>query len=83
MLKLLNQINNRRRYANEVRVLRSTISPGARVRVVRVDGTRPAMVMNVRAYAHGITEAFVQADDSSFSGWHGVDEILPDREVPR
>lgn len=98
MLSQLFKHNQRRRYAGEVRLLRSTVSPGTRVRLQRSDGAfsvlgeegvpaghkaRYALVMNVRAYSHGTTEVYVQTDDCSFAGWVGVDEILPVREVPR
>jgi len=83
MFTQIRKISQRRRYANEVRVLRSTISPGARVRVQRDDGFTPATVMNVRGYSHGMTEVYVQADDCSFAGWHGVDVVLPLTEAPR
>lgn len=81
MIKRLRQANQRRRYAQEVRRTRSLVSPGDRIRVIRGDGIQPATVLNVRAYAHGSTEAYVQGDGMKFAGWVAVDSILPFEEA--
>jgi hypothetical protein len=83
MIERLRQANRRRRYSTEVRRVRSLLSPGDRIRVLRGDGNIfSALVLNVRAYAHGSNEAFVQGDDNQFSGWVPEETILPFEAVP-
>lgn len=81
MIQRIRQANQRRRYAQEVRRTRSLVSPGDRIRVLRGDGIFPATVLNVRAYTHGSTEAYVQGDDFKFQAWVSVDAILPFEEA--
>lgn len=81
MKKLIKSLADRRasrRYAELVRTTRSRVAPGDIIRVIRGDGTHPAQVMNVRSYAHGVTEVYVQGNDHKFAGWMTVDTILPE-----
>ena len=82
MKKLIKSLADRRasrRYAELVRITRARVQPGDLIRVIRGDGTHPAQVLNVRGYAHGVTEVYVQGADHRFAGWATVDTILPEQ----
>lgn len=64
-------------WSRKVRAVRAEVRAGDLVRVLRGGEAVPAMVLNVRRYAHGPTEVYVQADGERFAGWVSVEAILP------
>lgn len=83
-LQRIRKASNLRRFSDEVRRVRSNVSPGEKIRVVRGDETFVATVLNVRAYSHGMTEVYVRRDGPThYMGWVPVDVILPFEEAVR
>ncbi len=78
-----NLIQNIKRaaYRRQLQHLRNYLSVGDRVLVIRGQETYPGVVLNVRRYAHGLPEAWVQCDNFRFAGWVGLDAILPEEGV--
>lgn len=69
-------------YARRVRALRRNLAPGEIIRVIRPDGTHAATVLNVRIYAHGQPECYLQGESHSFAGWYPVEALLPFETCP-
>lgn len=78
MIERLKQAIARRRYAQAVRRTRAQIAPGDRIAIIRGHDVLPAVVLNVRGYAHGQTEAYVRASGDRFMGWVALEMILPE-----
>lgn len=77
-LRTLRASAQRRAYTRSVDHLRHSLGAGDRVCLIRPSQRQVnALVMNVRASAYGPREAFLLADDGSFSGWVSVENIFP------